>query len=251
MLKAVTLDFWDTLFVSDSGPDHDRLQTQQLVAELGACAAPRGEAAVREALLAAYEWFDVVWCEEHRTPSARQTLEQVFATLGVAPPDDVLARTVRFFERLVLGLAPEVVPAVSEVLPRLAAQYKLAIICDTGYAPGAVLRELLLRNDLLQLFDTTYFSNERDASKPDVRAFHHVCDELGVRPGEAVHVGDSQRTDIAGAQAAGMRAVHFLGASDRDGAVSTADVVIRDFEELPIVLDSLASADGSRDVRRH
>lgn len=251
MLKAVTLDFWDTLFVSDSGPDHDRRQTQQLVAELDVCGEPRDEAAVRAALLAAYEWFDVVWCDEHRTPSALQTLEQVFATLGVAPPDDVLTRTVRFFEHLVLDLGPEVVPGVSEVLPRLASQYKLAIVCDTGYAPGAVLRELLLRNDLLQLFDTTYFSNERDASKPDVRAFHCVCGELGVRPGEAVHVGDSQRTDIVGAQAAGMRAVHFLGASDRDGAVSTADVVIRRFEELPKALDALAFAGGPCAVRRH
>ncbi len=248
MLKAVTLDFWDTLFVTDSSPDHDRCQAQQLVAELGACGEPREEAAIRDALLAAYEWFDGVWCNEHRTPSALQTLRCVFAALGVVPPGEVLARTVRFFERLVLDLAPEVVPGVSEMLPRLAAQFKLAIICDTGYAPGAVLRELLLRNDLLRLFDTTYFSNERAASKPDVRAFHCVCGELGVRPGEAVHVGDSQRTDIAGAQAAGMRAVHFLGASDRDGAVSTADVVIRRFEELPIALSTLAP--GSRTVRR-
>ena len=250
MLKAVTLDFWDTLFVSDGGPDHDRRQIQQLVGELGACGEPRNEAEIGDALLAAYNWFDGVWCNEHRTPSALQTLEFAFATLGFTPPGDVLARTVEFFEHLALDLAPEVVPGVSEVLPRLAAQYKLAIVCDTGYAPGAVLRELLLRHDLLQLFDTTYFSNERGTSKPDARAFHCVCGELGVRPGEAVHVGDSQRTDIVGAQAAGMRAVHFLGANDRDGAVSTADVLIRRFEELPIALDTLVSAGGPRAIRR-
>jgi HAD superfamily hydrolase (TIGR01549 family) len=251
MLNAVTLDFWDTLFVSDSGPDHDHRQTHQLVAELRACGEPRDAAKIGGALLAAYDWFDGVWCSEHRTPSALQTLEHVFAALGVVPPDEVLARSVRFFERLVLDLAPEVVPGVTEVLPRLASRYKLAIICDTGYAPGAVLRELLLRNDLLHLFDTMYFSNERGVSKPDVRAFHCVCGELGVRPGDAAHVGDSQRTDIVGAQAAGMRAVHFLGASDRDGADSTADVVIRRFEELPVALGALASAGGPRAVRPH
>jgi FMN phosphatase YigB (HAD superfamily) len=251
MLRAVTLDFWDTLFVSDGGPQHDRRQIRRLFRELETCGEPRDEAEISAALLAAYEWFDGIWCNEHRTPSALQTLQCVFAALGVTPPDDVLARTVRFFERLVLDSAPQVVPGVSGVLPRLASQYKLAIICDTGYAPGAVLRELLLRNDLLQLFDTTYFSNERDASKPDVHAFHCVCGELGVRPSEAVHVGDSQRTDIVGAQAAGMRAVHFLGASDRDGAVSTADVVIRGFEELPIALEALASAGGPGAVRQH
>jgi HAD superfamily hydrolase (TIGR01549 family) len=251
MLRAVTLDFWDTLFVSDGGPQHDRRQIDELLRELDACGEPRDPAAIRDALQAAYNWFDGVWCDEHRTPSALQTLECVFAGLGVAPPSEVLARTVRSFERLVLEVAPRLVPGVAEVLPWLASQYKLAIICDTGYAPGAVLRELLLRHDLLRLFGTTYFSNERGTSKPDVRAFHRACGELGVRPGEAVHVGDSQRTDIVGAQAAGMRAVHFLGASDRDAAVSTADVVIRRFEELPSALDTVASAGGPRAVRRH
>jgi haloacid dehalogenase superfamily, subfamily IA, variant 3 with third motif having DD or ED/haloacid dehalogenase superfamily, subfamily IA, variant 1 with third motif having Dx(3-4)D or Dx(3-4)E len=250
MLKAVTLDFWDTLVVSDGGPEHDRRQIQRLFEELGALGEPRSEAAIRDALLAAYNWFDGVWCTEHRTPGALQTLEFAFATLGVNPPAVVVARVVEFFEQLALDLAPAVVPGVSAVLPRLATRYKLAIICDTGYAPGAVLRELLLRNELLHLFSTTYFSNERGTSKPDARAFRCVCDELGVRPGEAVHVGDSQRTDIAGAQAAGMLAVHFVGANDRDAVVSTADALIRSFEELPIALDTLIRAADSRPVGR-
>jgi FMN phosphatase YigB (HAD superfamily) len=227
-----------------------RVSRQQLVEELGALGEPRSEAAIRDALLAAYSWFDGVWCDEHCTPSALQTLEFAFATLGVTPPGEVLARTVEFFERLALDLAPEVVPGVSVVLPQLASRYKLAIICDTGYAPATVLRELLLRNDLLDLFSATYFSNERGRSKPDARVFHCVCDELSTRPDEALHVGDSQRTDIAGAQAAGMLAVHFLGANDRDAAVSTGDALIRRFEELPIVLDTLVRATDSRPVRR-
>jgi HAD superfamily hydrolase (TIGR01549 family) len=250
MLKAVTLDFWDTLVVSDGGPEHDRRQIERLFEELGALGEPRSEAAIRDALLGAYDWFDGVWRTEHRTPGALQTLQFAFATLRVSPPAPVVARVVEFFEQLALDLAPAVVPGVSAVLPRLATRYKLAIICDTGYAPGAVLRELLLRNELLHLFSTTYFSNERGTSKPDARAFHRVCDELSTRPDEAVHVGDSQRTDIAGAQAAGIQAVHFLGASDRDAAVSTADALIRGFEELPIVLDTLVRATDSHPVRR-
>ena len=51
LLKAVTLDFWDTLFVSHGSPDHDRRQIQQLVGELGACGEPRNEAEIGDALL--------------------------------------------------------------------------------------------------------------------------------------------------------------------------------------------------------
>ncbi len=65
---------------------------------------------------------------------------------------------------------------------------------------------------------------------------------LGVRAPEAAHVGDMQRTDIAGAQAVGMWTVHFVGANNSDAAASTADVVIRHFDELPAALGSLACA---------
>jgi FMN phosphatase YigB (HAD superfamily) len=63
-----------------------------------------------------------------------------------------------------------------------------------------------------------------------------------VRPTEAAHVGDIQRTDIAGAQTAGMSAVHFVGANNKDVAHSTADAIVSHFEELPQALGSLICA---------
>ena len=69
-----------------------------------------------------------------------------------------------------------------------------------------------------------------------------MLEELGVRPCEAAHVGDIQRTDVAGAQAAGMSAVHFIGANNQDAARSTADVIVRHFEELPQALGGLICA---------
>jgi putative hydrolase of the HAD superfamily len=105
-----------------------------------------------------------------------------------------------------------------------------------------VLRQLLDRHDMLGHFEYTYFSNEHDASKPDTRAFLHTLEELDVRPTEAAHVGDIQRTDIAGAQAAGMSAVHFVGANNKDVDSSTADVMVSHFEELPRALGDLICA---------
>lgn len=45
--------------------------------------------------------------------------------------------------------------------------------------------------------------------KPDVRAFHAVCDALEVTPGAALYVGDLYEVDVLPARKAGLRAVHL------------------------------------------
>jgi putative hydrolase of the HAD superfamily len=162
--------------------------------------------------------------------------------LGVRVPTDAHERIVGRFELLVLEMPPEPMPGAAFALPVLAQRYRLAVICDTGYSPGSVLRKLLERNGMLASFEYLYFSNEHGMSKPDVRVFRHTLAALDSWAPEAAHVGDIQRTDIAGAQAAGMAAVHFIGANDHDAARSTADLVVRHFDELPTALGGLTCA---------
>jgi FMN phosphatase YigB (HAD superfamily) len=56
---------------------------------------------------------------------------------------------------------------------------------------------------------------------------------FGVRPEEAVHVGDLRRTDVAGARGFGMRAARFRGVHD-DGSADDreGDVVLDRHVEL-------------------
>jgi len=140
---------------------------------------------------------------------------------------------------------PELLPGVGQGLSQLTADYKLALIVDTGFAPGRVLRELLRRHDLLDLFAFAYFSDEGAWSKPDRRVFAGVLEELAVDPAEAVHVGDSKRTDIAGAKAAGMLAVQVSGSAAAEAA-RAADAVVRRFDELPAVVADLAARQRPR-----
>jgi HAD superfamily hydrolase (TIGR01549 family) len=239
MLKAVTLDYWNTLFVDYNGRARELRRVEILREELAALGRTATDTALHEAIVASYDHFDRVWRDEQRTPVAAETVDVAFAALGARPPQDVLARVTGQFETILLDLPPDVIPGVPTTLPQLAQRYKLAIICDTGISSGPVLRQLLARHELLHLFATTYFSNEGGMSKPDPRVFRSVLDELGVVPQEAAHVGDMQRTDIAGAQAAGMLAVHFVGANDHDLPVSTGDAVVARFEELPRALGNL------------
>jgi putative hydrolase of the HAD superfamily len=242
MLRAVTFDFWSTLFVDTRGAERERLRGALLDETLREQGHAVSEAHLAQGLSAAWDHFDAVWLNQHRTPPCEELVGAILAALGVRMEPERLQRLVRRFERLVLEVAPEPMPGAVYTLPEIADSYRTAVICDTGYSPGSVLRQLLDKHDLLGHFEYTYFSNEHGVSKPDARAFLHTLEELDVRPTEAAHVGDIQRTDIAGAQAAGMSAVHFVGANNKDAGRSTADVIVSHFEELPQALGGLICA---------
>ena len=242
MLRAVTFDFWSTLFADTRGREREELRATVLADTLRAAGLQASHPALSESLRASWDYFDRVWAHEHRTPPCSELVDAILGSLGVQLPAELFDPLVDRFERLVLELPPEPMPGAVYTMPQLAERYRLALICDTGYSPGAVLRQLLDRHDLLGYFEYTYFSNEHGMSKPDPRVFLHVLEELGVRPAEAAHVGDIQRTDVAGAQAAGMIAVHFVGANNADVPHSTGDVMVSHFEELPQALGSLICA---------
>jgi len=242
MLRAVTFDFWSTLFVDSRGREREQLRGALLEDALLAAGHTVSSEQLWAGLSAAWDHFDIVWAGEHRTPPCAELVDAILATLRVQLPEEALALLVERFERLVLEVPPEPMPGAVYTVPLLADRFRLAVICDTGYSPGSVLRQLLDKHDLLGYFEYTYFSNEHGISKPDVRAFLHVLEELDVRPTESAHVGDIQRTDVAGAQAAGMSAVHFVGANNKDVAHSTADVVVSHFEDLPRALGGLICA---------
>jgi len=242
MLRAVTFDFWSTLFVDTHGREREALRATVLGDSLRAAGLQASEQALTESLRASWDYFDAVWLHEQRTPPCAELVDAILASLGAHLPPQLLKTLVDRFERLILDLPPEPMPGAVYTMPELAQRYRLAIICDTGYSPGAVLRQLLDHHDLLGHFAYTYFSNEHGMSKPDARVFLHVLEELDVRPSEAAHVGDIQRTDVAGAQAAGMSAIHFVGANNADVPRSTGDVIVSHFEELPQALGGLICA---------
>jgi putative hydrolase of the HAD superfamily len=140
---------------------------------------------------------------------------------------------------------PEVVPDASAVLAELAADYRLAVISDTGLTPGRVLRQILEQDGLLPYFTHLTFSDELGRSKPHAEAFEATLAALNATPAEGVHVGDLLRTDIAGAQSVGMRGVQYVGVMRDEWSMSlahpspepvTPDAVIHAHTELPPLL---------------
>jgi putative hydrolase of the HAD superfamily len=61
--------------------------------------------------------------------------------------------------------------------------------------------------ELSSSFDAIMISAAEGIHKPDPRIFHRALAQLEVSPDRAVFVGDHPEVDIAGARAAGMRAI--------------------------------------------
>jgi putative hydrolase of the HAD superfamily len=98
------------------------------------------------------------------------------------------------------------------------------------------------------MFDLVLSAQGCQLWKPDPRIFSLAASTLDVPPAHVVHVGDDQREDIAGACAAGMRAVWINRRTVAREAWCEPDGEIRDLSELPSGLDHLAQADPAQRV---
>lgn len=92
-------------------------------------------------------------------------------------------------------------PETHNVLEYMKARYKLGVITN-GYS--AVQREKIRVAQLEGYFEDIIVSEEAGIAKPDRRIFLLSCSNLGVKPEEAVYVGDYYPNDIAGALSANI-----------------------------------------------
>ena len=112
-----------------------------------------------------------------------------------------------------------------------------ALICDTGFCPGAGVRAILQQVGLLDLLEVQIFSDEIGVPKPHATMFRAALDPLNVLPSESVHVGDMLRTDIAGAREAGMGTIRIRDQHDDLSDQPEADAVADDHVHLRQILD--------------
>jgi len=234
MIRAVTFDFWDTLVSEDMGAMRG-LQIDAWLEVLDA-----GEIGVpREELAAAFNenWllFEEHWHANDRQWTPEDSTSHICALLGVRG-DEVHDQLVDTFRRV--GEAAPLVAAegAADTLGALKeAGVALGIVSDVGLTGAGTLRQRLEWFGLLEFFDAWAFSDETGWFKPAPQAFAPALDGLGIDdPSEAAHIGDSKRTDIAGAIGLGMTAIRFAGFHDRaDGEGPEAPIVVSRFEEIP------------------
>jgi len=107
-------------------------------------------------------------------------------------------------------------PEADAVVRDLGRDHRLGLV--TNGAPD-VQREKLSHTALAPLFEVTIISAEIGIGKPDPRIFEAALASLRIAPQDAVMIGDSLARDVAGAHAAGLRAIWV----DRGVPETTAD----------------------------
>ena len=93
---------------------------------------------------------------------------------------------------------------------------------------------------MLQYFEAFVFSDEVGFSKPDVRAFEQAGRALGAAAHEMAHIGDLRRTDVAGAQNAGLKAILFTGVHEDQHEAPVPDAVLPHWQTLPEVMEQIS-----------
>lgn len=246
-LRAVTFDCWGTLlFERDSGHAHGlRVDAVVRVALRGGLRLDAG--AARAALDAAWRRHFEAW-HAHLATGAPEMAGWVLESLAL---DAAAQRELRpelegalAEASLASGIAA--LEGARETLEWLAAAgLRRALVCDTGFSPGRVVRQLLGHAGLLDLLEVQAFSDEVGVPKPDARIFEHALGALGTAPAAALHVGDLRRTDVAGARGLGMRTVRIRDHFDDPSEHAEADHVADTHAHLRELLAALARGAGA------
>ena len=238
MIKAITFDFWSTLYISRPVDMAERRRFLQRAIEIrnGHQVA---EVALAEAVDVARDAWNRAWWEEHRTMGAREWISIVLQALQIQLAEDHLSEIERALEEKLLANLPTLVAEAGAVLSELAQDYRLAIISDTGLSPGRVLRQILDQDAVSTYFTHFTFSDEIGCSKPHANAFFSTLEALEAQPHEAVHIGDLLRTDIAGAKGVGMRAVQYVGVNHDSAQIAVVpDAIIESHSQLSPLLQA-------------
>lgn len=229
-IRAVTYDCWGTL-LKDRDWEGAMAKRQSALRRFLDISEDDARALIEEA----WARHDEAWKQVETFGPGRMAAYCLEAR-GI-DDDEAIAELTRAFEEASLETGVDPVEGAAHTLAALnAAGIRLALICDTGFTPGRVVRQLLDDAGLAEHLEVLCFSDEVGVPKPGGDIFAKALAGLGARPPEAVHVGDLRRTDIAGARDVGMHAVRFRGVHDDKAEAPEAEFVIDHHHQLLDIL---------------
>jgi putative hydrolase of the HAD superfamily len=101
-------------------------------------------------------------------------------------------------------------PGAHDLLDALADDHRLGLV--TNGAPGMQAQKLAALG-LEEVFGVSVYAGYDTPGKPAPEPFHRALDALGSTPEQAVHVGNSLGSDVAGGHAAGVRTAWLADAT--------------------------------------
>ncbi len=235
-LEAVTFDLWDTLVYNRN---YGEFRLPELSRILKSCGLELSYEELNEAYMSGFRYSSrVIPAENHRHVETEEIVEKVLDAVGYSSPK-TREKIVRIYEEAILCDPPRLKEGVVDVLDYVKGRYMVGLISVTGVSPGRIVRAILRDYGILHYFEALTFSDEVKIVKPNPLLFTSCLEELGVAPENAVHVGDSYKSDIVGAIDAGMHVIWVKTREQEQKQGYVPDAVINNIVELPAVLKSL------------
>lgn len=230
MLKAITFDFWDTLYKIPEGLIISGKRVAAFNQIIRAMGCEVEDEAVREAFQDCWQYAHEYQVDYGMDITPTGHVNYILGQLKLKLESEDWDRVYRVYTSVLIDFPPRLNEGVLETLPFLAQKYKLAVICNTGVTPGSILREIMKVDDIYRFFNVLVFSDEVHWAKPNVKIFDYTLQNLQVKNIEAAHIGDDSSTDVTGAKRAGMTAV-WLAPEARE-KTPCCDYHVRNIKEL-------------------
>ncbi len=228
MIRAVLLDLDNTLYPYDP-PDEAALGRVFLLLQRQFKASDRR---LRTLYRLAHAHFAKALAGQAGRHNRLHLFTHMIESMHGRPLPDLALRVHQAYWQTFLSAArPH--PDAHRVLRQLARRFRLALV--SNQTTEVQLRKIK-RLRFGRYFDALITSELAGVEKPDPAIFQLAMEKLGVRPQEAVMLGDTARGDVAGAHAAGIRAIQTVEYIHDRAAGIHPDAVIR---SLPQILDIL------------
>ena len=232
--RAITFDFWRTLFRDHGGPDRWRLR---------ASAFARITGAEEDAVLAAFETVNPVFQQHHlehqETLTPLDAIHIVSEELGVELEQSQTGELAEVFATAIIHHSPVPIENALDAVREAAGRAPVGIVSDSGISPGSSLRVLLDRHGFTPYLGAMAFSDEVKVSKPQPAMFETAARGLAVEPSELLHIGDLEFTDIEGALGVRAKAALFAGDNTRHLGATRADYTFTSWNEFLEMLPRL------------
>jgi putative hydrolase of the HAD superfamily len=252
-IRAVVFDLFDTLvdLRSEDLPLHERggrrlpSSVIEIHAELVRHTAELPLDAVVEAFLAGNRAFEESHFAKDLEVPTELRFRDTLARLGLER--DGLAQRLTEIHMGVFASAVRPLPHHRDVLAQLRAGEVRLGLCS-NFSHSVTARRVLEQAGLASAFDAVLVSDAFGLRKPRREIFDAVLTQLGVAPGEALHVGDSLRADVGGARGAGLASAWITRrVKDPQKALDEhegprPDHAIADLAELPALLERIEAA---------
>ena len=204
MLRAVLFDWGDTLMRWAPEPEHLSQGHLAGLAAIGREPVPGLTERFRDEYLGA--WFEPGLVEEVEYPAQ---VRRLLGEFGIDVDDDAL---LRFLEAEHAAWAParQLADTTHALLESLRERGLRLGLVSNAIDPPDLLHRDLAEFGVAQRLDVAVFSSEVGRRKPDAAIFLRALDLLEVEARDALFVGDTLSTDIAGAAALGMHTCQAL-----------------------------------------